>query len=79
MNYAHEIIGTHGGPEQNPGAKPLVCISLYIQERNDETGNADRKQMVFQDKLAELFIVILKYHRCKQIRNLDDGHLPASE
>ena len=35
MNYAHEIIGTHGGPllleralEQNPGTKPLVCISL---------------------------------------------------
>ena len=29
MNYAHEIVGTHGGtllPERAPEAKPLVCI-----------------------------------------------------
>ena len=34
MNYAHEIIGIHGGPllpERAPGAKPLVCIDLKSQ------------------------------------------------
>ena len=32
MKYTHEIVGTHGGAlllEHAPGAKLLVCISLY--------------------------------------------------
>jgi len=31
MNYAHEVVGTHGGArllERVPGAKTPVCISL---------------------------------------------------
>ena len=33
MKYTLEIVGKHGGallPERPPGAKPLVCIGLYV-------------------------------------------------